>query len=68
MEAEGGDSEIVYGTHDDAAMVMSEKVGIEIRFAKAIRCFLCIFPGRGLVFAQLGSCVLGGSRRKLILV
>ncbi|XP_065095148.1 JNK-interacting protein 3 isoform X3 [Ochlerotatus camptorhynchus] len=26
MEAEGGDSEIVYGTHDDAAMVMSEKV------------------------------------------
>lgn len=26
MDAEGGDSEIVYGTHDDAAMVMSEKV------------------------------------------
>lgn len=26
MEAEGSDSEIVYGTHDDTAMVMSEKV------------------------------------------
>lgn len=32
MEAEGGDSEIVYGTHDDTAMVMSEKVGITIGF------------------------------------